>query len=391
MRFAPRVDRIGGQSVAAWDIHLIAAAAKERGEDVIILSIGDPDFPTPEPIVDAAVRALRSGDTHYVDIPGRHTLKQAVADDFSRRTGLSMAKNNVIILAGAQSGLFAASLCLFSSGDEVITFDPVYLTYEATIGISGAAMVKTPLPAANGFRLDAQALVAAVTPKTRGLFIATPNNPTGVMMTREELQIIADIAIRHDLWVIADEVYSALGFEREHVSIASLPGMAERTVTVSSVSKSHAMAGWRVGWAIGPRPLIHHMSNLSLAMLYGQPGFTQEGALAAIQAGEPMLDEMRAIYRRRRDLVCERLGRVQSLKCLKPEAGMFALVDVRGTGLSSAEFSQQLYEAERASVLDAAAFGTSAEGHVRLSFTVEDGELAEACDRIARFAEGLAG
>lgn len=387
MRFSSRVDRIGGHSVAAWDIHLKAVEAQRRGEDVLILSIGDPDFPTPAPIVEAAVRALRAGDTHYVDIPGRRSLKEAIAKDFSTRSSLQVGPQNVIVLAGAQSGLFGASLCLFSPGDEVITFDPVYLTYEATIGVSGATMVTAPLPAETGFRLDSAALAAAVTPRTRGILIATPNNPTGVMLTRDELEAIAEVARTHDLWVISDEVYGTLGFDRDHISIASLPGMAERTVTVSSVSKSHAMAGWRVGWAIGPRPLIHHMGNLSLAMLYGQPGFTQEGALAALDAGEAMLDEMRAIYRRRRDMVCERLGRVQALKCLKPEAGMFALVDVRGTGLGSAEFVTKLFEEERVSVLDAGAFGTSAEGHIRLSFTVEDTALAQACERIARFAE----
>jgi aspartate/methionine/tyrosine aminotransferase len=389
-RFASRVDRLGGERAAAWDIHAAAVAAQERGEDVILLSVGDPDFASPEPIVEAAVAALRSGDTHYSEILGRPALREAIAREHRRRSGQAVAADNVVVLAGAQNALFSASLCLFDPGDEVLTFDPMYLTYEASIHASGAVPVTVPQPAATGFRPDLEALAGAITPRTRAIWFANPSNPTGIVFTRDELAGIAAIAVRHDLWVVVDEVYASLTFDRPHVGIAGLPGMAERTVTVGSLSKSHAMTGWRAGWIVAPEALIGHLYNLALCMLYGLPGFIQEGALAGLEASDAITAQMAAIYRRRRDTAFERLSRVQGLRCLKPEAGMFMLVDVRGTGLSAGDFCWALLRAAGVSVLDAGAFGQSTAGFVRLAFTVSDDDLAEACGRIARFVEGLA-
>ena len=252
MRFSPLVDRIGGPSVAAWDIHAAAVEAFRRGEDVILLSVGDPDFATPEPVTEAAVAALRGGDTHYSDIPGRRHLRASIAAMLSATCG-PLGADNVIVTAGAQNALFCASLCLLSAGDEAIVLEPMYLTYEAALSLTGARLVRVPMPAATGFRPDATAVEAAVTPRTRAIVLTTPNNPTGVVMTRAELEAIASVARRHDLVVIVDEVYALLVFEGEHVSIASLPGMAERTVTIGSLSKSHAMTGWRVAGSPGLR------------------------------------------------------------------------------------------------------------------------------------------
>ena len=386
MRYSSRVDRLGGSSVSAWDIHVEARKAELRGEDVILLSVGDPDFPTPASIVEAAVEALRAGDTHYTDIRGRYELRHAIAERQSRLSGQEVTAENVIVLGGAQNGLFSVAQCLFEESDEVVTLDPAYLTYHASVGASGATLVPVQLPAEKGMRLDTQALAAAITPNTRAFYFANPSNPTGVVMARKELEAIADLAKEHDLWVVADEVYAELTFEAPHVSVGALPGMAERCVTIGSLSKSHAMTGWRLGWAIAPKPLIGHMHNLSLCMLYGLPGFVMQGALKAIAESDTVTAEMRAVYRRRRDLVFDLLSEVPGLRCAKPEAGMFMLVDVRGTGLSAYDFSWGLFQEEGVSVLDASAFGASAAGQVRLSFTLSDERLAEACRRIARFA-----
>ena len=200
---------------------------------------------------------------------------------------------------------------------------------------------------------------------------------------------MADVARRHDLWVISDEVYGQITYDRTHLSIATLPGMAERTVILNSLSKSHAMTGWRVGWVVAPSTLVGHLDNLLLCMLYGLPGFIQEAALKALELDDEIVGQARELYRRRRDLVVAGLGQVAELDCRTPEAGMFMLVDVRRTGLSSMDFAWQLFRQTGVSVLDAQAFGASAEGFVRISFTVADDDLKEACKRIAGFVESL--
>lgn len=389
MRYSPFVQRISGESVSAWDIHYAAIEARGRGEDVIVLSVGDPDFATDARISAAASAALEQGDTHYTHVLGRPALREAIAAKQRRLLGIDVSADNVALVAGAQNGLFATCLCLFGSGDEVLVPEPMYLTYEACVHASGAQIACVQQPAANGFRLTAAALEAALTDKTRGIALATPCNPTGNVYSREELEAVAEVARKHDLWVISDEVYGQLTYDREHLSIASLPGMAERTVILNSLSKTHAMTGWRVGWVIAPPALVGHLDNLLLCMLYGLPGFIQEAALKALELDEEVIGSAREVYRRRRDLVVAGLKPVQLLDCREPEAGMFMLVDVRRTGLSSMDFAWQLFRATGVSVLDAQAFGASAEGFVRISFTVADEVLKDACQRIAGFVETL--
>ena len=391
MKYSNLVERLQGRRTSAWEIHHAAQQAAGRGEDVIVLSVGDPDFATPEPVVERAVAALRAGDTHYTAIMGREPLREAIARQHAAAGAREVTAQNVILCAGAQNGLFAASLCLCEAGDEVLVPEPMYLTYEAAIRASGATLVPVPVDPDNGFHLDCDALEAAVTPRTRAIFFATPCNPTGAVMPREHLERIAQLAKRHDLWVVSDEVYADLTFERQHVSIALLDGMAPRTVTLGSLSKSHAMPGWRIGWVIAPETLIGHLGRLALCMFYGLPGFIQEAALAALEQREQIVAEMRAIYRRRRDLVYARLSGVPGLRCLLPEAGMFMMIDVRGTGLDPHAFTWQLFEAQKVSLLDASAFGETASGYVRFGFVVDDARLVEACERIVAFVRQLPG
>jgi arginine:pyruvate transaminase len=389
MRFSPFVERIAGQGVAAWDIHHAAWQAQRNGEDVIILSVGDPDFATPEFITDAAIRALKAGDTHYTDIPGHPDLRRAIAERYSKRLGRTLQAGNVITLPGAQNALFVSSMCLLQAGDEVISLDPMYVTYEATLKASGATLVRVTCEADAGFRPDMARLKAAITPRTRAIFLSNPNNPTGVVLSVEELQGIAELAIAHDLWVVVDEVYESLCYQREHVSLASLPGMAERCVIVGSLSKSHAMTGWRIGWIVADPRLVKHAENLSLSMLYGLPGFVMAGALAAVLAHDQVAHDMRELYQRRRDLVVAGLSGCPDIVVRSPDAGMFVLLDVRGTGLSSLDFAWRLFREAGVSVLDAAAFGEPAQGFVRLSFTVSDEQLARACLRIKAFVASI--
>jgi aspartate/methionine/tyrosine aminotransferase len=391
MKYSPFCERIGGDGVAAWDIHHRAVQDRRAGRDVIILSIGDPDFETPSGITEMAVTSLRRGDTHYADIVGYPDLRAAVAAQHQRQSGQAVTAANVAIMAGCQPGLFAASMCLLSPGDDVVVLDPMYLTYEATIRASGAGLTRVSQKPENHFHLDPADLEKAITPKTKALFFATPSNPTGAMMSLETAKAVAEIAIRHDLWVVADEVYAALTFGNRHVSIAGLPGMAERTVTVSSLSKSHAMTGWRIGWMVGPEQLIDYVHSLGLCMQYGLAPFIQHAATYALTQEVPEVEAMRQAYQRRRDAAVARLNQVPNLSCHVPEAGMFMMLDVRRTGMSAYDYAWGLYNATGVSVLDASAFGPSAAGHLRVSFVVDEASLDEACSRIARYTNALPG
>jgi aspartate/methionine/tyrosine aminotransferase len=391
MKYSAFCERISGEGVAAWDIHHRAVQDRRAGRDVIILSIGDPDFDTPPAITEMAVTSLRRGDTHYADIIGYPDLREAVAVQHRRMSGQDVTGANVAIVAGCQPGLFAASLCLLEPGDDVVVLDPMYLTYEATIQASGATLTRVSQRPENHFHLDPADLERAISKKTRALFFATPSNPTGAMMSLETAQQVAEIAIRHDLWVVADEVYASLTFGKQHVSIGGLPGMAERTVTVSSLSKSHAMTGWRIGWMVGPEELMHHVHALGLSMQYGLAPFIQHAATYALTHDVPEVEAMRQAYQRRRDTAVARLNQVPGLSCHVPEAGMFMMLDVRRTGLSAYDFAWGLYKATGVSVLDASAFGPSAAGHLRVSFVVDEASLDEACKRIASYTSSLPG
>ncbi|MCA8091170.1 aminotransferase class I/II-fold pyridoxal phosphate-dependent enzyme [Burkholderia anthina] len=389
MNYSKLVDRLQGKRTTAWDIHYAAQRAVAAGEPAIILSVGDPDFSTPDVIVERAVDALRGGDTHYSEVRGRAELRAAIAREHAKASGQPVGAEHVIVTAGAQNALFAMAMCLCEAGDEVIVPEPMYLTYEASVRASGATLVPVPVDASRGFHLDFDALEAAVTPRTKAIFLATPCNPTGVVMPRADLERIARLACERDLWVVSDEVYAELTFERDMVSIAALPGMAERTVTIGSLSKSHAMPGWRVGWAIGPAELIEHAERLALCMLYGLPGFIQQAAVAALDNKAAIVADMCELYRRRRDLAYARLRDVPGLRCLLPEAGMFMMVDVRGTGLDAHAFTWGLFRAKQVALLDASAFGDTAAGFVRFGFVVDDAKLADACERIAAFVASL--
>lgn len=385
MQYSDLVRRVAGDGADAWLTHYEALAARERGEQVLILSVGDPDLETPAPVVERAVSALRAGDTHYVQAGGRPALRAAIARRHTQRTGQSVDPGQVIVLAGAQNALFVSSMCLAAAGDEVISFDPIYPTYPATIEACGARLVRVRQAASSGFRLELAALKAAITPRTRAIFLATPNNPSGVIFNETEMAGIGELAQRHQLWVVADEVYAGLA------PGGRVPGLAarlpEQVVTISSLSKSHAMTGWRAGWLVGPRALCVHAEALLLSMVYGLPGFIQAAALTALEIADETEERIRNYCALRRERLRSGLAGVPGLKLHEPEAGMFMLVDVSGTGLSGRQFMRALFARERVSVLDGGTFGSETMNCVRVCFAAEEALLDEACVRIRRFCE----
>lgn len=384
MRFSSFVDRIAGEGSQAWAVHYRAMQQQRRGRDVILLSIGDPDAATDPSIIDAMYESARRGRTHYTSVAGEMALRQAVAGHHEATTGQSVGPEQVTIVAGAQCGLYCAAQCLLDAGDEAIVFDPTYTTYEAVVESTGAILARVPLRAERGFHLDPADLAAAVTPRTRAVLLNSPHNPTGAVATMEEVEAVAALCREHDLWLISDEVYASLCFDRPHVSPCALPGMAERTVVISSLSKSHAMTGWRLGWVVGSGELSAHLENLMVCMLYGLPPFIQDAALEALTLDA---EDTKLVYRARRDLVCDRLSQLEELICHRPESGMFAMIDIRGSGLSAQDFAERLLDEQAVSLLPGDGFGPAARGHVRLSLAAPEDVLSEACDRIERFVE----
>jgi len=383
MKFSPLVDRIGGEGADAWRTHGEAAAARDRGEDVIILSIGDPDINAPEAVIERAVERLRSGDTHYIPAAGRSALRKAIAKAHSERTGQPVQAENVLFLSGTQNALFVASMCLAGPGDEVITFEPLYPTYTATIEVSGARLVRAPT--GPGLRPDVGALESLVTPRTRAIVWATPNNPSGVILSEPELATIGEIARRHDLWIVSDEVYAGLAPGGKVPGLAA--AMPERVVTIGSLSKSHSMPGFRAGWLVGPRELAKHAESLSMCMLFGLPGFIQEAALTALSIAPEVERRLREYCDVRRERFMAGLQGVPNIRAFAPQAGMFLLLDVSDTGLSGYEFMRALYERRKVSVLDGAAFGKYTAHFVRVCFATEAATIDAACARIRQFCE----
>src|SRR5215469_5447160 len=389
MKYSARTKRVTGRGAAGWGVHSEAMRLREAGHDVIMLTVGDPDQAPPEKLIEATIAALRAHQTGYARIIGTQQLRELIAARHQHRTGQPCIADNVTVVPGAQGGLYCALQCLAGPGDEIIVLEPTYATYEAVIGASGAEMVTVPLIPEHGFHPDLDALAAAITPRTRLIWINSPHNPTGAVFTAQEIAAIAALCRDHDVWLLSDEVYEDLVFARPHVSAWSLPEMADRTVVVSSLSKSHAVPGFRFGWIIGPPALQGHLFNLLLCMIYGGPGFIQAGAVVAFEQGLPEVAALRAEYQTRAAQMSAILAEASNCRATPPEGGMFVLLDIRGTGITSEVFARELLTQERVALLPCDGFGPSAVGHLRIALSAPGPRLEEAGRRIVRFAQRL--
>lgn len=390
MRFSSLTSRIKGEGSDAWIVHDLAMSRRAAGEDIIVLSIGDPDFETPSLIRAAAVEALRKGRTHYSPIGGEPHFRAAIAEHTRRTAGITVDPEQVIVFPGAQAALFAVAQCLFEADDEVIVLEPAYVTYEAVLSAPGATIVTVPLRPEDRFHLDPDAVAAAITPRTRGLLLNFPHNPTGACLTTEEATAVAALCRRHDLWIISDEVYAALDFGTLHRSPLTVGGMMDRGALLSSLSKSHAMTGWRCGWAVTTPELAHHLDRLARAMFFGVAQFIQDAGAAALAERGEELARIRASYERRARIVVDALHDAPGVVARMPDAGMYVFADVRGTGLDGKQFARGLLDAEGVSVTPGEGFGPSGAGHLRITLGVEEDRLREAGERIARHATTVA-
>ena len=391
MRYASITRRLEGLGTDKWSIHYAAHAMVERGEDVLFLSIGEPDQATPQAVVDEAVARLRAGRTRYSSGAGEDNVRSAVAARYADRAGREVTPDQVIFMPGTQSALCAAMFALAETGDEVIVPDPFYVTYDGIIAATGARQIDVPTRPRDRFHLMPDALEAAITERTRVLLLNSPSNPTGAVLTPDEIAAIGEVCRRHDLWIVSDEVYETLIFgNARFASPFDNPDLAERTVVVSSLSKSHAMTGYRAGWALGPQDFIHRMLPFAEAMLFGCQPFIQDAATFALNGHFDETEAMRRDYERRARLIVGHLENAPLIKATMPEGGMFIFADVRQTGLSGEQFALRLLAEEKVALMPGESFGPSGAGHVRISLSAADALITEASDRIARFAARLA-
>ena len=361
------------------------------GHDIIRLTIGEPDVPAPATLVADAEAAMRAGRTTYSTGRGEAGLRAALADHYTARRGREFAPEQVICLPGTQTALYAAMAALVEAGGEVLVGDPMYATYEGVIRATGASMVPVPLDPARGFRMDAEDIAARITPRSRAILLNTPHNPTGAVLTAGDIAEIGAVAREHDLWIVVDEVYEELVFEgAAFASPLADPGLAERVIAVSSISKSHAAPGLRSGWCIGPQAFIEALLPLAEVMLFGNQPFIADATEAAIRRGSEVAAGMRARFAARAARLAQVLESGSGLRVHRPQAGMFAMVDVAATGLDGTGYAEALLAETGVAVMPGAAFGETVESWVRVALTVEDAALNEAAARMAAHARILA-
>ena len=388
MRLSTRITAINGDPDAddGWGAYYKAIEMQRAGEDVTMLCIGEHDVKTAPFILDAMDASARAGNTGYALARGQQPLRAAVARRVEAATGVPTTDAHVTITTGGQAALFAAVCAATDPGDTAVIVDPHYATYPATICGPGAVLKKVKARPERGFQLDRDDLMAA-TKGARALLINTPNNPTGAVYDAATLAAIREACLENDLWLISDEVYDGQVHEGEHVSPRSLPGMEERTLVIGSLSKSHVMTGFRLGWIIAPPAVIDAIHGLSNATTYGVPGFIQDAATVALTTGDDYEDETAARYRRRRDKAVEALRGANKVSLSPPQGAMYVMLDIRATGLTGNEFALGLLEAEKIAVMPGESFGEAAAGHLRVALTIDDDRMVDALKRLATYAE----
>jgi len=382
-RWAERMSRLGTES--AFEVLARARKLEAEGRDVIHLEIGEPDYATPQNIIDAATRALNDGATHYTPASGIPAVREATARYVTGRTGVPTTAENIVIVPGSKNILAFLLLAIIEPGDEVIVPDPGYPIYRSLVNFLGATPVSAPIRQSNDFRLDVEELRGLVTPRTKLLIVNTPANPTGGVLTREDCESIAQLAIERDLVVLTDEIYGRLTYEGEHVSLYSMEGMAERTVLLDGVSKAWAMCGWRLGYGAMPVELARRMDTLMINSSSCAAAFTQLAAVEAFESEESdaAVEAMVADFKRRRDVVVDGLNRIPGITCRRPAGAFYVFPDITGTGWDDRELRDTLLDEVGVAVLSGSSFGPHGAGHIRLSYANSVVNLERALDRIA--------
>ncbi len=357
--------------------------------DVISLSVGEPDFTTPDHIRQAGIQSIERGETHYTSNWGTLELREAIAEELQRQIGVSYnPRTEIMVTVGVSEAVDDAMRALLDAGDEALTPDPGYVAYEADIVFSGGVPVPVPTYAEENYEPKAERFAELITPKTKLILLGSPNNPTGSVISREELEKIAALAVKHDLIVLSDEIYSRLVYGVEHVSIASLPGMRERTIVLNGFSKAYAMTGWRVGYAAGPANILEAMMKIHQYAIMCAPTNAQAAAAQALKFGEPDVQEMHAEFNRRRAMIVEGFRSI-GFSCHEPTGAFYAFPSIESTGLDDETFTERLLREEQVAVVPGSAFGARGAGHIRCAYCAAYDKIEEAISRIGRFAARL--
>ena len=387
MKLASRMSRLGTET--AFEALAKAKGLEAQGRSIIFLGIGEPDFDTPEHIVDAARSALESGHTHYTPSPGITEVRQIIAAAMSSRLGYKAAASNVIVTPGGKPIMFFTILALVEEGDEVIYPNPGFPIYESMIRFAGGTPVPMRLHEERGYNPDVDELRSQVSPRTKLIIVNSPNNPCGSVIPEADLEAIAEMANEVDAVVLSDEIYKDFYFEGEHVSITKFPGMRDRTVVLDGLSKSYAMTGWRVGYGLFPHELVEPITRLVTNSVSCTAAFSQMAAAAAIEAPQLSVRSMVAEFKQRRDIIVQGLNEIPGIICPEPKGAFYAFPNITGTGLTSHEFEVRLLEEAGISALSGTSFGAFGEGFARFSFANSQENLREALRRMREWVSTL--
>ncbi|MEM7733149.1 MAG: pyridoxal phosphate-dependent aminotransferase [Pseudomonadota bacterium] len=389
MNMSRRITGLTGGGSDGWDIYYKAREMTEAGHDVIHLTVGEHDIGTDASILDAMHAAAMNGHVGYPALNGRKNLRETIAQRVAERTGVKTTPDNVLVVPGGQAGLFATHAGVCDEGDRALYIDPYYATYPGTIRGVGAVAVPVAARPERGFLPDADDIAAEARQGAASLLINSPNNPTGVVYPMETMEGIARVVKDHDMWLISDEVYDTQVWNGPHISPRALPDMADRSLVIGSMSKSHAMTGSRIGWIIGAEEAIAHLGNLSTHTTYGVAGFVQEAAFYALNKGEDFEAEVAAPFLRRRDLMLEMVEGMNAIRVIPPDGAMYVMLDLRATGLSGEDFAMRLLEEHHIAVMPGESFGAAATGHVRVALTIDDDRLVGAMGSIIELVTEL--
>jgi aspartate aminotransferase len=380
MKLAARMSRLGTET--AFDVLVKARALEAQGREIIHLEIGEPDFDTPAHIVEAAVRALRGGHTHYTPSAGVPQLQECVARMMARTRDIDVDPEQVVVVPGGKPIIFFTILALCEEGDQAIYPNPGFPIYESVIDFAGATPVPLPLRIEKGFSFDAQELQDLVTDRTRLIILNSPQNPTGGVLSWEDLAAVAEIAQERDIWVLSDEIYGRILYEGQFHSIASFPGMAERTIILDGFSKTYAMTGWRLGYGVMPRELAPHVARLMTNSNSCTAAFTQMAGIECLSGPQDAAEQMVEAFRERRDLIVDGLNRIPGFTCLKPQGAFYVFPSIAGTGQGSQFLEGYLLQEAGVATLSGTSFGKHGEGFLRLSYANSLENIEKALHRI---------
>ncbi len=387
MKLATRMSRLGTET--AFEVLMKARALEAQGRDIVHLEIGEPDFDTPTNIVEAAIKALREGQTHYTPSAGIPQLREAIAEEISTTRGIEVNPDQVVVTPGGKPIMFFTILALCEQGDEVIYPNPGFPIYGSMINFTGATPVPVPLLMEKDFRFDIEEFKGLVSPQTKMIILNSPQNPTGGVLTREDLEAIAEAAIENDAVVLSDEIYSRMVYEGEFASIASIPGMQERTIILDGFSKTYAMTGWRLGYGVMPEWLAAQVATLMVNSNSCTAAFSQWAAIEALQGPQDEPNKMVEAFRQRRDVIVGGLNQIPGFRCLRPKGAFYVFPNIEGTGKSSREMEDFLLNEAGVATLAGTSFGKYGEGFVRFSYANSVENIKKALEWIGETVDRL--